>query len=197
MRKFVVPVLVVVVVLAFILVSCQVSRAGYESAPYRVVRSTGDFEVRDYPALTVAETPMAVNGVGSDGSFNRLFRFISGGNNAQQKIAMTTPVIMSGTGAEATMAFVMPATMKEGVVPKPQDEAVKVREIDAGRFVSLRFSGGRSPENEADALRRLKEWMADQGLAVSSSPVYAYFDPPWTPVFLRRNEVMVRTTGEN
>lgn len=195
MRKFVVPVLIMVVALAFVLVSCQVSRAGYESAPYRVVRSAGDFEVRDYPPLTVAETPMDVSG--SDGSFNRLFRFISGRNNAEQKIAMTTPVIMSGTGAEATMAFVMPATIKEGAVPKPEDEAVKVREIDAGRFVSLRFSGGRSAKNEADALRRLTEWMAGQGLAVLSAPVYAYFDPPWTPIFLRRNEVMVRTTGEN
>ncbi|PHX93866.1 MAG: hypothetical protein CK546_07975 [Pedosphaera sp.] len=67
-----------------------VALAGYESAPYRVVRSDGKFELRDYPALTVVETPMA-NPNGSDGSFMRLLRFITGANEGKQKIAMTTP----------------------------------------------------------------------------------------------------------
>ncbi len=171
---------------------CGTVRAGYESAPYQVVRANGGFEVRDYPVLRVVETPMAGGSSGSDGSFNRLFRFISGGNEANQKIAMTTPVLMSGNDTNATMAFVMPAKMKTGDVPKPADGNVKVREVPPGRFAVLRYSGGRSPTNEAEALKRLRAWMKSEGLKELSPPIYGYFDPPWTPAFLRRNEVMVR-----
>ncbi len=96
---------------------CGTVRAGYESAPYKEVRSEGQFELRDYPVLTVVETPMARDSNGSGGSFNRLFRFITSGNEANQKIPMTTPVFMSGGDTNANMAFVMPAKMKTGEVP--------------------------------------------------------------------------------
>jgi len=171
---------------------CGTVRAGYESAPYQVVRVSGEFEVRNYPALTVVETPMVLGSNGSDGSFNRLFRFITGGNEAKQKISMTTPVFMSGNETNATMAFVMPAKMKTGEVPKPSDGNVSVRELAGGRFAVLRYSGGRSASNEAEALKRLRVWMKSEGLKELSPPVYGYFDPPWTPSFLRRNEVMAR-----
>ena len=176
---------------------CGTVRAGYESAPYQVVRASGEFEVRDYPALTVVETPMVLGSNGSDGSFNRLFRFITGGNEAKQEIAMTTPVFMSGNETNATMAFVMPAKMKTGEVPKPSDGNVTVRELARGRFAVLRYSGGRSASNESEALERLRAWMKSEGLKELSAPVYGYFDPPWTPAFLRRNEVMARIEPVN
>jgi len=175
-----------------VLAGCGTVRAGYESAPYEVVRSAGRFEVRDYPALTVIETPMKSGSDGSDGSFGRLFRFISGGNESQQKIAMTTPVFMAGGETNTTMAFVMPAKMKTADVPKPNDSKVRVRELEAGRFAALRFSGGRNAENETESLAALQAWMKTEGLKESSPPIYGYFDPPWTPAFLRRNEVMIR-----
>ena len=179
------------------LVGCKVTRSGYESAPYKVVRTDGKFQVRDYPALTVVETPMASGSRnGDDGSFMRLFRFITGGNEAKQKIAMTTPVFMTGSETNATMAFVMPAQMKTGEVPKPSDGSVTVRELAAGWFAVLRFSGGRNAEKEAKSLTRLLAWMESERLRVLSPPVYGYFDPPWTPAFLRRNEVMLRTERE-
>jgi hypothetical protein len=184
---------VLAVAVALLLLGARATRAGVESAPYEVVRATGAFEVRDYPALKVVETPMSVAGRGADGSFNRLFRFITGGNSARQKIAMTTPVLMSRGDAQATMAFVLPARLATGEVPRPTDGLVTVRELDAGRFAVLRFSGGRNAMNEAEALDRLTRWMAAEQLRVSSTPVYGYFDPPWTPAFLRRNEVMLRT----
>lgn len=174
-------------------IGCATVRGGYESAPYQVVRTSGKFELRDYPALTVAETPMDRGGITSDGSFNRLFRFITGGNQTGQKIAMTTPVFMSGGATNATMAFVMPAEMKAREVPKPSDGSVIVRELPAGRFAVLSYSGGRNAENEAESLERLRAWTKKEGLKELSMPVYGYFDPPWTPAFLRRNEVMLRT----
>jgi DNA gyrase inhibitor GyrI len=183
--------LVLVIGLAF--AGSQATRAGYESAPYRVVWAHGQFELRDYPALTVVETPMARGSNGSDGSFNRLFRFITGGNEAKQKIAMTTPVFMSGSETNATMAFVMPAKMKTDEIPKPSDSSITVRELPAGRFAVLRFRGGRNAKNEAESLERLQAWMRQEGLKGLLPPIYGYFDPPWTPAFLRRNEVMIRT----
>ena len=133
------------------------------------------------------------NANGSDGSFMRLFRFITGRNEVKQKIAMTTPVFMSGSATNLTMAFVMPAKMKSGEVPTPEDGAVTVRELAAGQFAVLRFSGGRNAKKEAESLAKLKAWMEKKQLRVLSSPVYGYFDPPRTPAFLRRNEVMRRT----
>jgi len=185
--------IILAVVVVLVLVGYRTSRAGYESAPCQVVRAAGKFELRDYPALTVVETPMTRTGKDADGSFMRLFRFITGKNGAEQKIAMTTPVFMSGSGSNATMAFVLPAKLPAGEVPKPTDGAVTVRELPAGRFAVLRFRGGRNPKNEAAALQHLKDWMRAEGLSVMLPPVFAYFDPPWTPGILRRNEVMLQT----
>lgn len=181
---------------ALILAGCRATRAGYESAPYRVVRASGRFAVRDYPALQVVETPMTRAGKDANGSFQRLFRFITGANAGQQKIAMTTPVFLSGSDTNATMAFVLPARLKADTVLKPSDPTVTVRELPGGRFAVLRFRGGRSVQREAEALERLRVWMQAEGLKELSPPVYGYYDPPWTPGFLRRNEVMLRTEGE-
>lgn len=165
-------------VLGLAFAGCHATRAAYESAPYRVVRSSGKFELRDYPALTGVETPMARGTNAPDGSFNRLFRFITGGNEANQQIAMTTPVFMFGDDTNATMAFVMPARMKTSEVPKPSDRSVTVRKLTAGRFAVLRFTGGRNSKNEAKALEQLRAWMKQEGLKETSLPLYGYFDPP-------------------
>lgn len=190
-----VPLFILVLLLGLVLVGCQATRAGYESAPYRVVRSEGGIELREYPAMVWVETAMASRGNGADRSFNRLFRFITGGNEQKQKIAMTTPVFMTGQGTNATMAFVMPATMTKTAVPRPGDEAVSVRQLAGGQYAVVRFSGGRSEANETAALQRLESWLRTQKLPVKSSPVFGYFDPPWTPPFLRRNEVMLPVDG--
>jgi hypothetical protein len=177
-----------------VLVGCKATRAGYETAPYKVVRRDGKFELRDYPSLTLVETPMATSGSnGADGSFNRLFRFITGNNEANQKIAMTTPVFMSGNETNRAMAFVMPSGEKATQVPKPKEAAVTVREVAAGRYAVLRFGGGRNAKKEAEVERELRSWMQTERLPAKPPPVFGYFDPPWIPAFLRRNEVMLLT----
>ncbi len=173
---------------------CGAMRAGYETAPYQLVRSAGKHEVRDYPALTVIVTPMA--GPGGKAGFSRLFRFISGDNDRAQKISMTTPVFMSAGESDRTMSFVLPANLESGRVPRPADGSVEVRALPPGRFAVLRFSGRRTVHHEQAALDELKSWMAAEGLRASSPPVYGYFDPPWTPPFLRRNEVMLRLDAD-
>ncbi len=183
--------IVIALVVAWAVVGCRATRSGYESAPYTVVLAEGNFEVRDYPALTVAETPMAPDGPEGDSSFTRLFGFITGKNEDRRKIAMTTPVLMDGSASNRTMAFVMPADLKPGSVPPPADGAVTVRERPAGRYAVLRFHGARSAGQEKAALAELEAWLASHGRKAAGGPVYGYFDPPWTPPALRRNEVML------
>ena len=166
------------------------SRFGYESAPYEVLLTDGKFEVRNYPALVVAEAPMDE---GMDGGFRRLFNYISGKNDSGQKIAMTTPVFVEDRERRRVMSFVMPASFKIESLPKASDASVVVTEIPGGVFAVLRFSGSRSRGTEQSALEKLQKEMAARDLPVQSGPVYAYFDPPWIPSFLRRNEVMIRT----
>lgn len=180
---------------------CQATRAGYETAPYRVLESHGAFQLREYPVLQWVETSTGSGDGDSDGGFGRLFRFITGGNEAGRKIAMTTPVYMTeapapGGATQRVMAFVMPKDMPAEAVPAPRDKDIRRREVAAGRFAVFRFRGGRSSGREAEALSRLRDWMASKGLTPADpTPIYGYFDPPWTPAVLRRNEVMLRIGG--
>jgi hypothetical protein len=125
--KQVIPALIILVVAAaLVLVGCKTTRSGYATAPYKVARSDGKFELRDYPALTMVETTMARTGTDADSSFNRLFGFITGRNEPKQKISMTTPVFMSGIDSNRTMAFVLPAKITSAQAPKPADPSAPV-----------------------------------------------------------------------
>jgi DNA gyrase inhibitor GyrI len=181
--------LVMAVVAILVYAGCRSSRAGYETAPYRVLQSDGPYELREYPTMQIVQTPMR----GADDSFMRLFRYIDGQNVATQKIPMTTPVYMTGSETNASMAFVMPKTMAADQVPQPKNADVVVNSIPAGQFAVMRFGGGRSAENETSAVASLTAWMQREKLAPTGAPIFGYFDPPWTPIFMRRNEVMLRT----
>ena len=186
--KIVLICLALVILAGLISAGCAAMRAGYDSAPYRVVRRDGRFELRDYPSLVWVETPMR----GADDSFMRLFRFIGGKNSAQQKISMTTPVFMVGETTNATMAFVMPKGMSAKQTPTPNEPNLSVREVGGGRFAVLRFRGGRNEKNETRAQADLRTWLVGEKIKSEGGPIFGYFDPPWTPSFLRRNEVMLR-----
>lgn len=160
-----------------------------ETPDYRVLAQDGKFEIRAYPALTVARTPMG------EGDFMRLFRFISGGNDADRKIAMTAPVLTQQAGQAQSMSFVLPREVASGRVPAPRDASVTLDVLPPGRLAVFRYSGGRNPENEARALAKLRAWVAGKSLTTSGDPVFAYYDPPWIPPFLRRNEVMLPLLG--
>jgi len=177
--------------LALALWGCKTSRTGYESAPYSVSVRDGVYELRDYPELAVVQTVMTNSGGGgSNAGFGKLFRYISGENKDRASIAMTTPVLISRE--PRTMAFVLPAKASPANPPVPVDASLNLGKIPAGRFAVLRFSGGSSPAKESEALSLLKTWIANRQLASAAPPVFGYFDPPWTPPFLRRNEVMLR-----
>ena len=165
------------------------SRVATETPEYIVVRTDGKFEIRDYPTLTVATTAMEREE--RNRGFGKLFRFISGSNDGSEKIAMTSPVLIDTTEKKKTMSFIMPREAVEKGVPKPSGESVALGKVQSARFAVLRFRGGRTAENEKAAIEKLTAWLVAEKLTGKGAPTFAYYDPPWTPIFMRRNEVMI------
>ena len=173
-----------------LLASCK--REAYESPDYRVVKSEGAFEIRNYPESSLVTTTMQQRG--ADDSFMRLFRFISGKNDQQEKISMTVPVIM--TAAESgTMSFVVPKKFSLKGIPKPTDPSIRITTMPEGNYAVYRFSGRASPADYGKAVDALRHWSAGHHLVSHGPPLFASYNPPWTPGFMRRNEVMVLLRG--
>jgi hypothetical protein len=170
------------------------ARAGYESAEYKVIESDGNIEIREYPDLMLVATDSKMDSQGRDGSFMRLFRYISGANENDQKIAMTTPVFMEGEvgRTDVSMGFVMPKEVAAEGVPEPKGEGVKIRKREGGRFAVIRFSGRLDSRMAKEQERKLREWMTSRGLKGEATAEAAGYDPPFTPGPLRRNEVLIR-----
>ena len=166
------------------------SRAATETPEYKVIRTDDKFEIRDYPTLTVATTPMDDGEMNS--GFRQLFRFITGSNEGAEKIQMTSPVLIDTAKEKRTMSFIMPKKVVEKGIPKPAGSTVTLARIEAARVAVFRFDGGLTTENEKAATEKLRAWLETQKITGESDPIFAYYDPPWTPTFLRRNEVMIR-----
>lgn len=175
------------------------SRSAYESAGFQLVSKQGAFEIRDYPALPMAVTDMAFAKSAGNGSFQRLFRYISGSNNRRQKIAMTTPVFMDPEQGDASgqMSFVLPAGLSPTGGPEPTEPRVRLAKRPAGRFAVLRFSGRITEQSTGEMESRLRHWMADNGLIPEGPAGFAGYDPPWIPGVFRLNEVLIRITADH
>ena len=160
----------------------------YETPDYKLVSSEGVFEIRDYPFLTLVTAPMPQRG--ADGAFMKLFRFISGKNDRSEKIAMTTPVLMSGAES-GTMAFILPKSVADHWAPTPSNPDLSVATKAPARYAVIRYKGSVSPDHSFREASKLEAWVAAKGLHPSGPPVFAYYNPPWTPGFMRRNEVLI------
>ncbi|MCP4080247.1 MAG: heme-binding protein [Planctomycetaceae bacterium] len=170
------------------------SRSAYESAEYSVLSADGSFEIREYPDLWLAATQSSIDAQGGDGGFMRLFRYISGNNDQDQKIAMTTPVFMEqeASGSGEQMGFVLPKTVAAGEIPEPSQASVELRKRDGGKFAVLRFAGRTDGQAMSEAETKLRKWMQEQGLSGQNTAEMAGYDPPWIPGMFRRNEVLIR-----
>ncbi len=113
--------------------------SGYETAEYEVVRSEQNFEVRDYPDLMLAATKSKEDSQGRDGSFMRLFGYISGANESKKSIAMTTPVFMEKGKEDSPgqMGFVVPKAVASDGIPVPTNAEVAVRKRRAVALPSI------------------------------------------------------------
>lgn len=195
MKRRMIAIFTVTVVMASLVLGWNLTaRAAYETAPYTVVKKDGNYEVREYPDLLLAATDSKVSTKGRDGSFMRLFRYISGDNEAKQKISMTTPVFMEGgvDRSNALMGFVMPKSVTNDGAPKPTGDGVILHQRKGGRFAVIRFSGRMNDKLAEKNEQSLRKWMESNGLVGSSEADTAGYDPPFTPGPLRRNEILIR-----
>ena len=172
----------------------KISRSGYEEAPHKVLIKNGNIELRSYSELQLVETSMNPQG---EGGFMRLFAYIDRGNSRSQKIAMTTPVYIQKKNNGKTMAFVLPASMHKDEVPAPTGINVKTGIRPSGAYAVYRYSGKRIDGGSKDAKRSLNEWIVKKGYRSLSEPINAYYDTPWTPPFLRRNELMIQVDTDH
>ena len=172
----------------------KLTRGGYESPEYKSEKHPSGFEIRNYSAMTVVSTKKekSKSAKERDSRFMRLFKYIDKSNSKSEKIAMTTPVFMGVDGNEGEMSFVLPQKVAAKGAPTPNSDALYINKMNPTKFAAMRFRGKPSKENEA--AKKLIKKIQDAGFNISKNakPIFAYYDPPWIPVFLRKNEVLIQ-----
>ncbi|MGD9055453.1 MAG: heme-binding protein [Desulfobacterales bacterium] len=179
-----------------------------EKAKYQVVESDKNFELRQYAPHIVAETFVAgdFEAVGNVG-FRRLYDYINGNNVKNQNIAMTAPVTQEAESEKIAMTapvtqeksqgrwritFLMPAEYTMDTLPKPLDGLVQLKEEPGYLMAAIRYSGTWSQKRFEKNKALLQAAITKRGLKPVGQPVWARYDPPFMPWFLRRNEVLIR-----
>jgi hypothetical protein len=202
--------------IGFVLLGAAGVALATEEPKYRIERDYGSFEVRVYEPTVVAETVVTGSfGDGSNEGFRRLAGYIFGGNDGGRKIAMTAPVgaepaprakgtsiaMTAPVGSERTaegwvVSFTMPSSFTLKTLPAPDDARVRLREVPGRRVAAVRFSGTWGAEKFEALAAKLESDVRKAGLSPADAPpVFARYDPPWTPWFMRRNEVLIPLEG--
>jgi hypothetical protein len=178
-----------------------------EEAKYDVLEREGNFEVGQYQPHIVAETLIEgdFQEVGNEG-FRRLFAYISGDNRKKQTIPMTAPVSQEATsekipmtapvnqekvGGKWRITFLMPYQYTLETLPEPLDPRVILTKIHGLLMAALSYSGTWSRGRYEEEENRLKELIRQRGFKIVGEPVFARYNPPFMPWFLRRNEVLI------
>lgn len=190
-----------------------------EEPAFKVVRTlpraagaTGEpIEVRQYDPYVVAE--VTVQGPAEDAgsrAFPLLAGYIFGKNKGERRMAMTAPVTQSAAPMKMAMTapvtqtaaqdgivvqFVLPREVSLERAPEPLDARVRLREVPAHRLAAVRFSGFWSQSNYDEHLAQLRAALEAAGLRAVGEPVYSRYDAPWTPWFMRRNEIWLNLEG--
>ena len=174
-----------------------------EEAKYTVSAQQDKLEIREYAPSIVAEVIVNDNFEGASGAaFRKLFKYISGDNTGRNKIAMTSPVAQKPgpekiamtspvgqrkSGESWAVSFMMPDIYTMDSIPLPDDPSVNLREVPAHRAAAIRYSGTWSEKGYKKQLALLQEWMEAENLEAAGEPVWARYNAPFTPWFMRRN----------
>lgn len=166
-----------------------------QEIPYTIVKKIGQLEIRRYPEVILA----VVQDNSDDSGFSLLFRYISGENKTRRRIAMTAPVITSEKIAMTApvitknnyMAFAIPSSYTKETVPVPTNPAVKIEIQPEKEMAVLRFGGRTTHAVVERYLQRLTTMLQEQAMKMNADPVLMRYNSPFTPGFLRRNEVAV------
>ena len=184
---------------------------GIEEAKYDLVKKDNNFEIRDYAGHILAETVVEGNleDAGNE-AFKRLFRYISGDNRSGDKIAMTAPVSQEPRSEKIKMtapvgqqrsddawvvSFMIPSSYTLRTLPKPKDPKVRLRQVPPRRIAAIRYSGFWSEKGYLRQKVKLESWIQKNGLDTVGDPIWARYNSPFMPWFLRRNEILIPIDG--
>jgi len=196
-----------ITVVTALIIMGAIDAMAIEEAKYKVIRRDNNFEIRDYETHILAETVVEGNleDAGSE-AFKRLFHYISGGNRSGDKVAMTAPVSQQPMGEEIKMtapvgqrrleeswavSFMMPGSYTLETLPEPEDPKVTLRQVPARRIAAVRYSGFWSEKGYLRCKVELESWIERMGLTIVGDPIWARYNPPFVPWFLRRNEILI------
>jgi len=185
---------------AALLTRWQLARLFSEKARYTIESLDGEFEVRQYAPRVQAETVLnaAPWAQSLHEGFDRLAKYIYGGNSRQMKIAMTAPVLVTVGAtdrATRTVAFKMPDSEPFETLPVPLDRQITLRRIPARRVAALSYTGRYGSEIPAEKRQELLAYVRAAGFLPIGEVTFAGYDAPWTLPWLRRNEVQVELSS--
>ena len=175
-----------------------------ETPKYKILKTEGNIQLRRYNPMIIAL--VNVNGTRRDAigkGFRLLADYIFGDNVGQRtisdpagtrqsiKIAMTAPVQQQSVDSGWQISFVMPSEYTTGTLPSPTNKLITIRTEDSRDFFTITFSGINSDQNIEKNQNILINYLEVNNISTSSKPIYAFYNPPWTLPFLRRNEILI------
>jgi len=163
-----------------------------EKPRHRVLEQDGQFEVRDYPELLVAEAKVAGDrGFALDRGFEQLADYIFAKSRDGQKVSMTAPVLSASAGGEDwTTRFVMPAHFTRETLPEP-DPGITITTVPARKVAVIRFAGVANEAQLADYEAQLRHWIGAKKYKPAGEAERAFYNSPMIPAPLRRTEVLI------
>ena len=203
-KKIFVAILLTVVVLAFGAAMIGPIMSNVEVPAYKILKKEQNIEIRQYPPLIIAEVKTAGSRQDAIGDgFRILADFIFGNNEGEKqlsmngpitqqqgiKIAMTAPVQQEKTDTEWAISFIMPSKFSIDTIPNPINDRIKIIQIPSKRYAVITFSGRSTEANLTKHTNELEIYMNGSSYSKVGNAKYAFYNPPWTLPFLRRNEV--------
>jgi hypothetical protein len=166
-----------------------------ETIPYTELQRVDQVELRRYPETVFAVTSNDEH----DSGFTPLFQYISGENVSRRKIAMTAPVVTSEkiamtapvVSSAGTMAFALPSSYTQETAPEPINPAVRIETRPPRTMAAMRFSGRATEHRIQEETQSLLTVLQDHKIPITGEPVLMRYNSPFTPGFLRHNEVAV------
>ena len=168
-----------------------------EEPDYIVLKKENDIEIRQYKNFLTASIEMEGDRKEAIGKgFRSLFKYISGENKNKESISMTVPVMQKSTGNNKwSISFVVPKKFNLQNVPQPDNQSVKIKNNPDLKVIAITFSGLFSDGNIEENETKLRNYIKEKGIKIEESVIYAGYNAPWTPWFLKRNEVMFKLAG--
>ena len=203
-KKTFVAILLIVVVLVFGAAMIGPIMSNVEVPAYKILKKEQNIEIRQYPPLIIAEVKTAGSRQDAIGDgFRILADFIFGNNEGEKqlsmngpitqqqgiKIAMTAPVQQEKTDTEWAISFIMPSKFSIDTIPNPINDRIKIIQIPSKRYAVITFSGRSTEANLTKHTNKLEIYMNGSSYSKVGNAKYAFYNPPWTLPFLRRNEV--------